>query len=769
MKRMKALLVLIILGVGTAWAAGPHIGYLYPAGGQTGTTVRITAGGQGLRGAKDVYVSGEGITAGMVEYQGQVKKLNQDQKRMLGQEVRYLRQKKMAALYGRKPPKRPQPKPDEEAADSKPVELPDHPLLDNLDKLTIEGLDHVIDEFVRPSVLQINPQIAETVVLELVIDPNAAPGPREIRLVTNAGLSNPLVFEIGTLPEVCEPELSDPGKIVTTNVELPVLINGQILPGEIDRFRFTAEKGQNLVIETQARKLIPYLGDAVPGWFQATVRLLDGQGRETAFADDWRFDPDPVLCYEIPKSGDYVLEINDAIYRGREDFVYRVSIAEKPFVTSIFPLGTPRGKTTKAAVSGWNLDGSEIVLDGRLKAAGIRQAVLTQNGLASNPAAYAVDAWEECGESEANDTPQQAQPIDLPRIVNGRIEKAGDRDCFRFEGKAGQSVVAEVAARRLHSPLDSLLYLTDAEGAVIEWNDDSADRNTGLETHHADSRLSVTLPRDGTYCVQVSDTRSHGGEAYGYRLHVGPPRPDFELYVTPSSLNLSTGRTEAVTVHAIRKDGFDGEIEIAFKDAPKGFQLGGGRIPPGVDTIRMTVTAPQQPINQPTALHLQGTGRIDGKAVTRPVTAAEDMMQAFIYRHLVGMQELAVFAPRNRQFIPFDEKPAAPIQIPAGGTARVQIRIPNRPAYENLQLELNEPPAGLRLEDVIVRGGRLAFTVTADGKEAPAGLTDNLIVDAYAMVPQKNKEGQPTGKTNKVSYGVLPAIPFEITNAQAKP
>ena len=33
-----------------------------------------------------------------------------------------------------------------------------------------------------------------------------------------------------------------------------------------------------------------------------------------------------------------------AIYRGREDFVYRITIGELPFVTSIFPLGGRAGE-----------------------------------------------------------------------------------------------------------------------------------------------------------------------------------------------------------------------------------------------------------------------------------------------------------------------------------------------------------------------------------------------------------------------------------------
>ena len=59
-------------------------------------------------------------------------------------------------------------------------------------------------------------------------------------------------------------------------------------------------EGEKLVVSLQARNLIPYLADAVPGWFQTVVSLHDARGRELAFADDYRFDPDPVIFYKIP-------------------------------------------------------------------------------------------------------------------------------------------------------------------------------------------------------------------------------------------------------------------------------------------------------------------------------------------------------------------------------------------------------------------------------------------------------------------------------------
>ncbi|MGP8220357.1 MAG: preprotein translocase subunit SecG, partial [Limisphaerales bacterium] len=48
---------------------------------------------------------------------------------------------------------------------------------------------------------QLNFQIAETVMLQIQIAADAPPGERELRLITPAGLSNPLVFHVGQLPE----------------------------------------------------------------------------------------------------------------------------------------------------------------------------------------------------------------------------------------------------------------------------------------------------------------------------------------------------------------------------------------------------------------------------------------------------------------------------------------------------------------------------------------------------------------------------------------
>ena len=163
---------------------------------------------------------------------------------------------------------------------------------------------------------------------------------------------------------------------------------------------------------------------------------------------------------------------------------------------------------------------------------------MRNKGLASNQVPFAVDALPECMEVEPNNDRASAQKITLPIIINGRIDAPGDWDVFSFEGRGGEEIVTEVYARRLDSPLDSVLRLTDAAGRQIAFNDDYMDKGNGLDTHHADSRISIKLPADGTYFVHLGDVQQRGGPSYGYRLRVSAPQPDFALRVVPSSINV---------------------------------------------------------------------------------------------------------------------------------------------------------------------------------------------------------------------------------------
>ena len=70
------------------------------------------------------------------------------------------------------------------------------------------------------------------------------------------------------------------------------------------------------------------------------------------------------------------------------------------------------------------------------------------------------------GEARLSDTP-------LPVAFNGIIGEPGDQDWFRFTAKKGQRYDVRVYARKLRSPIDSVIYICNKDGRSLASNDDS--------------------------------------------------------------------------------------------------------------------------------------------------------------------------------------------------------------------------------------------------------------------------------------------------------
>jgi len=249
----------------------PHIGYIYPAGGRQGTSLELTIGGQNLTDANQVYISGTGVQVSVSKYN---RPLTPGQANNLREQLQMLNEKRTAAA---KPPVdgvKPEPF---TAADAK----------------TATEIQAKLAEFQKRP---LSPAIAETVIVEMVIDAGAPPGDRELRIGAQPGLTNPLAFTIGQLPEFSRKPAKVPAAFVAVNgaippnrpvnraveppmdVTLPAVLNGQVMPADSDRYRFHAAKGTRLVAAVQARALVPYISDAVPGWFQAAITLRDPAG-----------------------------------------------------------------------------------------------------------------------------------------------------------------------------------------------------------------------------------------------------------------------------------------------------------------------------------------------------------------------------------------------------------------------------------------------------------------------------------------------------------
>lgn len=730
----------------------PHVGFIHPAGGQKGTTVEVLLGGMLLQGTTNVHVTGGGVTASIVKYHRFFQQNDGPRIRNALERAEQILEKKLGKdLDVEFKRDRIQGKDAEMVMKAANVTEEDFVLLEEYRRLAADKKR------------QLNPQLQEDVTLKMAIAPDAKPGPREIRLLTPKGLSNPISFYVGDFPEIQEQEPNNADAGTQIAKSLPVVVNGQIMPGDVDRFSFKATKGQRLVIATSARELMPYLADAVPGWFQATVALYDAEGKEVAFADDFHFDPDPVLFCEIPKDGDYTFEIRDSIYRGREDFVYRVTLGELPFVTGVFPMGGPKdAAAVPVEVSGWNIKTKQATVPLASKGPGIRAVSLDLGGKPSNRIPFIVDEMPDCLEKEPNDTPDKAHWLPQAMVVNGRIDKPGDRDVYRFACKAGEAIVAEVYARRLNSPVDSMVMVTDAAGKQLASNDDYVDKAAAMATHHADSRVLFKAPTGGTYFFHIIDTQNKGGAEYTYRFRVAEQRPDFALRVTPASVNGKPGESVPIAVYALRKDGFSGEIALQVKGGPPGMVLSGARLPAGEDMVRSTLTIPPAFKGGPIKMALEGTARISGADVVREAAPAEDMMQAFAYRHLVPAGDWMLTVAREKVGGASALKVALsqPVKVRLGGTARISLSGPPLGSGEEYAFALSEAPDGLSVQDASTSRNSVQLVLAADSKLAKVGTKGNLIVEAY--VARVVKDDDSTEK-RKTLIGILPAIPFEVS------
>jgi hypothetical protein len=730
----------------------PHIAYVFPAGGQRGTSFDVVVGSQYLKEATEAYISGGGVHVKIGKW---YRPLTQGENTRLSLKLRDT-QEKLEEEYKRQ-------------GKSLPIPIEVLAKASGITENDLKEMEIYRKRRNDPK-RQMNPQLEDELTLHVTIDADAPLGNRELRVITPDGMSNPAWFQVSQWPEVRETEPNNTTPDPAVGSTIPVVINGQCMPGDIDRFSFKARKGMKLVINAAARELIPYLADAVPGWFQATLTLYNSDGVEVAYAGAFRHRQDPVIYYEVPQDGEYVIEIHDSIYRGREDFMYRITVGQVPFVTGVYPMGGRAGTDVDIELHGWNLLTDHVKINASVdRGRPLRwyQVKQGESGVVRIP--LAIDMMGEVLEKESNDTPETAQAVEFPAIINGRIDKPDDVDMYKFEA-FGRCVI-DLSARRSGSPMDSQLAVLDANGRELAFNDDHEDKSLSLLTHHADSQIWTVLPGQGTYYLRVTDAQRKGGPDFIYRVQLRSPRPDFELRVTPSSVIARPGLSMPITLHVLRKEEFSEDVEVKLEKAPPGFKLTGAWIPGNADKVRCTLTMPLTTTPEPIALELEGRSVGRGRKLTRPVVPAESMMQAFAYFHLVPTQDFTVMITGKADpKLPLALVQEGELRLVPGGTAKLRaIAVAKNPPAKELTVELSEPPDGVTIDKVTAAGAGLEITLAVDAK-AKTGLKGNLIFKAFREYMPKAVEGSTIKpKPIRTALGYLTAVSFEVVGGRTRP
>lgn len=581
-----------------------------------------------------------------------------------------------------------------------------------------------------------NLQLADQVRAVFTISEDAPIGMRDVRLILPGGVTNRLYFEIGQLPDVVE---NGKAAVSASSATLPVTFNGQIMRSDVDRFRFTARKGQNLVLQVKARVMVPYIADAVPGWFQPVIRLYDPQGREVACNDDYTFHVDPVLFYNVPESGEYDVEINDALYRGREDFVYRIDVGELPFITSISPIGGYAGRKTKVTLHGYNLRGNRLTLKPS-KPGRIAVSAVGRGGIVSNSVWFQADDFNE-GE-----------------VFENRFEYP--LQTFRYEFSVAETGLYHfsVLARRLGAPTDARLTIYDQNDRVIKDESDTEDGEDYMATHFADPEVTVKLKR-GTYRVRVVEEQAGYGEAYSFRLSMGRAQPDFSLSIEPSIVNVPAGGTGVFNVLLVRRQKFKGDVEVGIQGLPDGYMVNGGNFAKGKKTL-VSVTAPADA--KPCVLNPVVTGRAendDGEIVRRAVPV-ESMMQAFYYTHLMPMEEFRM------EVVPEQLLKVSVVSVDGNV---IKVHLDRRPGFNSpVTVMLKSSVSQVKAEAVVVPEGECDAVLEVyrklpkDPKKAAKVKRTTVSMYVYGVVKGSSKKIKGKGR-NSYSASVTACAPvFEM-------
>ena len=538
-------------------------GYLFPAGGQVGTTVEIEAGGLNINKATKVVFNHPGIKGVVI------------------------------------------PVVESAASKRKRRRLND----------------------------QSSPQLSDKVRIKITIAKDVPCGLYDLRLQSPKGLSNMLPFEVSSYPNFVEEKrssLKNPNKVTS----LPAVLCGYVAPGGIDYFQFSGRKGETVVASVKGRQLVPYIADAVPGWFQPVIKIVDSNGKEVAYSDDYFHHVDPVIITTLPKDGDYTLIIHDAIYRGREDFNYRIQLGVIPFVTGRYPAYGIAGKKVNQSLEGVNLGATKVAA--KVKTEGYNSVLFTNDIGTSN----AVPFYTLPKGIKLLQYPKESALLSLTTAISDSLSSTARVKKYRIEAEKRVPIVVELIGRRNGSRIDAVMRLKDRFGNVVAQVDDTEDPIQGLITFHADPVLKFTPKINGEMILEVEDLHRGHGKDFHYLLRLHKELPSFNAFVSPAYITTPSGGTSLFHVDVTGK--LRRPANLVIKDLPKGFttsslKLRGGRrwdvsitAPKGADIKRIPIELKMEyPVSK-------------GERKQADVLPVDKMMQAFYYEHRIPAAELAV-------------------------------------------------------------------------------------------------------------------------------
>jgi hypothetical protein len=393
----------------------------------------------------------------------------------------------------------------------------------------------------------------------------ATPGLHHLRIVTDGGVSLPVVIGVDALEQ----------KPFAAKVDsLPVALHGTLNGSTVLETTFTGKAGQKVTIEVEAQRIGSKLRPVVH-LTNAKKLQLDWKWGTPALNGDTR------LTATLPADGTYSVSLHDAEYAGQAPGHFRLKIGAFDFVDQVFPPVVTR-ETKSVELLGSSSE--------KIDLPSLRTPVLTldwpKSGTWTGPRPFVeLSSRVELVRSASSD-----KAMDLPagRVgVCGKLATPGGEDKYRVAVEPGKKVRFEVFAERIGSPIDTALVIRNDAGAVLAQVED--------QPGTLDPVLEYTVPDKVTaVTVSVVDSQGRGGPRGIYRLTVDPVKGegggDFRLTTPLQRLNLPAGGRAVVPVFVERR-GFAGKITLSADGLIAGTKLEDNTIAPDADGTLVTLTA----------------------------------------------------------------------------------------------------------------------------------------------------------------------------------
>ncbi|RIK72996.1 MAG: hypothetical protein DCC67_18450 [Planctomycetota bacterium] len=543
----------------------------------------------------------------------------------------------------------------------------------------------------------------EKLVCRVTLPRDAQLGVAAVRVATRDGVSNPQLVLIDDLPTLQEKaDNRTPDQAMT--IDWPVAVDGACEPAQEDFYRFHVAPGERLSFEAVAERLGSQL--------DPLLRLLSPSGEELAKSDDADgAGGDSRFTYRFEAPGEYLLALRDVRHAGGPAHRYRLRVGAFPLLSALYPAGGLGGQVASFELANPSTDRKSLV-HVTLPPSGPRPrpatlSIPSPDGRGSSWAIVDVGLELESNELEPNDSTADASPATLPAVLNGRIDRADDVDCFRFGASQGDRLRFTVKTHELGSDCDVYCTLMTGDGSQVAVA--RQERQTDLDYQVAES---------GEYVLRVENLFLGGRPGGVYRIDAANRHAGFTLHAEQIQYAAPQGGTFVVKVFA-QRSGYDGPIELAVEGL-EGAALEGHTFEGGETLLKVTVPE-QLPVGALQSMSIVGKALAGDSA--RVVRAVQEQPLNAMFPNAPYLpwqlrDEIAVAI--GPPFPPFFELSLASDtvyfpQLVGSSAFDVNISRKNEAFKDPVSLAVEGLPVGITAEVTAIDDGSKAMRVSLQG------------------------------------------------------